>query len=88
MRIELVGVPGCPNLDATRRELRIALRELRLDHPIVEYLGPYPSPAVVVDGLDVSTGLPLRVGACCRLRAPTRVQIITALAARKIQPPA
>lgn len=43
-------------------------------------VGPYPSPALLIDGLDVTTGEPIVGAARCQLDLPTREQILTALA--------
>jgi hypothetical protein len=46
---------------------------------IEEAEGDYPSPTLLVDGLDVVTGQPGGGAPRCRLDLPTREQIATAL---------
>ncbi|HET8758504.1 MAG TPA: hypothetical protein VFM58_20965 [Solirubrobacteraceae bacterium] len=79
VRIELLRAPDCPHADATRRDAHAALRHLQRASAIVERVGSYPSPTLVVDGLDVVTGRPPARGDYCRLDRPTRTQITQAL---------
>jgi Domain of unknown function (DUF2703) len=68
MKIELLHIAGCPNIDGTRRLLKEALRELGLPAEISEIevrdsehaaaLAFPGSPTVRVDGSDVETTLP------------------------------
>ncbi|WP_432825993.1 hypothetical protein [Dactylosporangium sp. CA-092794] len=48
--------------------------------PVIERIGAYPSPSVLIDGVDV-TGADPHGPAACVLRPPTAEQIRTALAA-------
>lgn len=80
MRIELLHVPGCANLEMARHLLSSSLAELGLDEPIEEQKGAYPSPTILVDGMDVM-GRPEAVGASCRLNMPTRERVLAALQA-------
>ena len=75
VRIELLRAPGCPHADALGREAMAALRHLHLPIVIAERVGTYPSPTLLVDGLDVITGRAQPSGACCRLDRPSRRQI-------------
>ncbi len=48
--------------------------------PVVETVsGSYPSPTLLINGIDVATGRPPTDQVCCRLDVPTREQIVTAL---------
>ncbi|MEV6527354.1 alkylmercury lyase [Longispora sp. NPDC051575] len=78
MLIELRSVPGCPNLAPARELLRACLAELGLAAEVLELVGDYPSPTVLVNGTDVMgcTGS----GASCRLDLPTFEAIRAALA--------
>jgi hypothetical protein len=78
VKVELRAVPDCPNLDAARDLLRACLGEAGLPEEFVERIGDYPSPSVVVDGVDV-TGADPGGAACCVLRLPTRSEILAAL---------
>lgn len=72
MRIELLTSPGCPNADPARRVVMRALTSLGIDMPIVDQVGRFRSPTVLVDGVDVMgpDAGPL-VGDACRLDLPT-----------------
>jgi hypothetical protein len=76
--VELRAVPGCPNLDATRDLLHACLAEAGLQVSVVERIGQYPSPSVLIDGLDV-TGADPHGPAACVLRPPTAEQIRAAI---------
>ena len=78
VKVELRAVPGCPNLDAARGHLLECLTEAGLPVEFVERIGDYPSPSIVVDGMDV-TGADPDGAASCVLRLPTRREILAAL---------
>ena len=78
MKIELLHVPECANVDNARQLLRSALTELSLDEEVEEKEGAYPSPTILIDGRDVM-GRPDGIGASCRLDVPTRERLIGAL---------
>jgi hypothetical protein len=78
--VELRAVPDCPNMDATREVLRSCLAEGGLSVAVVERIGEYPSPSILVDGRDV-TGADPEGPAACVLRPPTAEQIRAALRA-------
>lgn len=48
MRIELLTSPGCPNADTARKAIVDALTALGLDVPIIDRVGRYPSPTVLI----------------------------------------
>jgi len=78
--VELRAVPDCPNLAATRDLLYACVAEAGLPlSVIVERIGDFPSPSVLVDGLDV-TGARPDAPAACVLNPPTAAQIRAALA--------
>lgn len=70
-RIELRHVPECPNVEKTRILLRDVVNALDLQIEIDEREGDYPSPSVLVDGVDVM-GDPGFGGGGCRLDLPDR----------------
>ena len=76
--VELRAVPDCPNLAATRDLLTACLIEAGLPPMIIERLGDFPSPSVLIDGVDV-TGADPHGPPMCVLRPPTADQIRTAL---------
>ncbi len=84
MRIELLTSPGCPNADAARRVIADCLANLGIDVLVIDRVGQYPSPTVLVDGVDVmrpAAGVPS--GDMCRLDLPTPQRILDALRAHR-----
>ena len=81
LRIELLTSPGCPNADTARALVNDCLAALHIDAPIVDRVGRYPSPTVLVNGVDVMRpegGAPF--GDACRLDLPTRQRVLATLA--------
>jgi hypothetical protein len=76
--VEVLHAPGCPHVDQARALLRSCLADLRLDMPIQEREGDYPSPTILVNGVDVMGRTDIQ-GAMCRLDLPTRDHVIAAL---------
>ena len=80
MRVELLLAPECPNAAAARSVVTAALRDLDLAVPVLERIGDFPSPTVLVDGVDVMNDhdgiLEIRA---CRLDVPTAERVISAL---------
>jgi hypothetical protein len=77
-RIEIRYFDGCPHVKGTRDMIRACLGRLGMDVPIEDKEGDYPSPTVLVDGVDVM-GTPGGVGRVCRLDVPTETQLMAAL---------
>jgi glutaredoxin len=78
MKIELLHVPDCPHVDAARALLRECLTELQLEVAIEDKEGTYPSPTIIVNGVDVM-GAPAFRAAACRLDVPTKRSLLAAL---------
>lgn len=78
MKIELFHVPDCPHVDAARALLSECLMELKLEVAIEVKEGAYPSPTILVDGIDVM-GPPAFTAAACRLDVPTKPRLLVAL---------
>jgi hypothetical protein len=76
--VELRAVPDCPNLAVTRDLLAACLVEAGLPPAMIERLGDFPSPSVLIDGVDV-TGTDPHGPPMCVLRPPTTDQIRAAL---------
>ena len=76
--VELRAVPDCPNLAATRDLLTACLVGAGLPPTMIERLGDFPSPSVLIDGVDV-TGADPDGPPMCVLRPPTAAQVRTAL---------
>ena len=78
--IELLTSPNCPNAAAAKATLEDCLAALGIDVPILERVGRYPSPTVLVDGVDVMRpGDKTMPGDMCRLDLPTPQRILAAL---------
>jgi hypothetical protein len=80
MNVELLLASDCPHASRARTVLADCLDQLSLDIPVREQVGDFPSPTILVDGVDVMTdtaGAP-RMQAC-RLDVPTASRVLTAL---------
>jgi hypothetical protein len=64
---------------ALRRTLDDCLRSAGLGESVECLVGSYLSPTLLVNGIDVATGLPPSDQVGCRLDLPTREQIMDAL---------
>jgi hypothetical protein len=85
MPIELLTSPGCPNAKAATKVVTDCLTTLGIDVPIIDRVGRYPSPTVLVDGVDVmrpEAAAP--IGDTCRLDMPTPQRVLDA---RRREPP-
>jgi len=78
MKIELLHVSDCPNVDAARALLSECLTELQLEVAVEDKEGAYPSPTILVNGVDVM-GAPTFTAAACRLDVPTKQRLLVAL---------
>jgi hypothetical protein len=78
MKIELLHVPDCPHVDAARALLSECLTELQLEVPVADKEGAYPSPTILINGIDVM-GAPALMAAACRLDIPTKARLLVAL---------
>ncbi|BCO33950.1 alkylmercury lyase [Mycobacterium heckeshornense] len=81
MRIELLTAPGCPNAAAARKVITDCLADLDIDVLFLERVGPYPSPTVLLDGVDIMRNAPAPTGQACRLDLPTPQRVHAALRA-------
>jgi hypothetical protein len=83
VRIELLTASGCPNASVARATITDCLRTLGIDAPIIDRVGRFPSPTVLIDGVDVmrpESGA--RASDACRLDLPTRERVLDALQGR------
>lgn len=78
--IQLLHVPDCPLVDQVRTTLHDTLRTAGLSLPVEELEGSYPSPTVLVNGIDIAGRIP-PAEASCRLDLPIPEQILDALVA-------
>ena len=70
--------PGCPNANASRELLTECLSALGITEAVVERAGPFPSPSIRTDGIDVMRP-DHPPGECCRLDLPTRAAVMAAV---------
>jgi hypothetical protein len=77
--VQILQVPDCPLVERLRWLLDECMAEIGTNEPVEVLVGEYPSPTLLIDGIDVASGTPLRGGAFCRLDLPNRTQILDAL---------
>ena len=82
VRVRLEHVPDCPLVDRVRARLDRALAATGISAVIEDVEGDYPSPTLLINGLDAATGQPSGGAPRCRLDLPTADQIATALSRR------
>ena len=88
MMVELLVSPDCPNAPGARRVLGDCLRELGLPVDVREHVGDFPSPTVLVDGVDVMTDVHgVGRAQACRLDVPTAPRVLAALHRAAARPP-
>jgi hypothetical protein len=86
MRVELLTSPGCPNAATAKATITECLTALGMDVPIIDRVGNYASPTVLVDGIDVMCpGAGASTGDTCRLDLPTPQRILDVLRAAKLR---
>lgn len=78
-RVRILHVPDCPLMEGLRAEVASTLSEVAPDVRLFLVEGDYPSPTLLVDGMDVTTGAPVSGQPRCRLDLPTSQQIRDAL---------
>lgn len=79
VHVQLLRVPDCPLAGQVRDLLHECVRETRVAVRFEDAEGPYPSPTLLIDGVDVVTGTTPTSDTCCRLDLPTRAQILDTL---------
>jgi hypothetical protein len=90
MRIELLSSPGCPRAATAKETVTGCLASLGIEVTIIERVGRFPSPTVLVDGIDVMRPEGAVSGDTCRLDLPTTQRVCEAVRAhslRSAQPP-
>lgn len=80
-QVKILHVPDCPLVERLRAEVESTLVEVAPDVRLSLVEGDYPSPTLLVDGIDVTTGAPVSGEPRCRLDLPTAQQIRDALGA-------
>ena len=77
-KVQILTVPDCPNAAQVRTLVEDVIAAAGVLADIEELEGMFPSPSVLVDGIDV-TGCSAGAQAACRLDLPSREQLIMAL---------
>jgi hypothetical protein len=85
-RIQVLQVPDCPLVNAVLADLKAAIEDAGVKAQIDIVVGEFPSPTLVIDGLDITTGEPPAGGPRCRLDPPTKEQVEAAIAALRDDP--
>lgn len=80
-RVQILHVAGCPLVAGLREVVRRGLARAECGARIEELEGDYPSPTLLIDGIDVVTGRPADTHTACRLDVPTEDQVVAALRA-------
>jgi hypothetical protein len=79
VQVRLEHVPGCPLADRLRSRLHRALAATGISAVVDDVTGDYPSPTLLIDGIDAVTGRPASGAPRCRLDLPSAEQITTGL---------
>lgn len=77
--VQVLQVPECPLVPRLLTLLEQCRAEAAIDLHVEVLVGAYPSPTLVIDGVDVATGRPASRETCCRLDMPSREQVLAAL---------
>jgi hypothetical protein len=80
IHIQLLHVPDCQRVDRVRAALKSVLAKTSVRMAFEDIEGPYPSPTLLINGIDV-TGRRRDPGPSCRLDLPTEDDIVVALRA-------
>lgn len=78
-RIQILHVPDCPLVDRLLDDVEDCLADYGCPEPVELLVGDYPSPTLLVDGRDVTTGEPVAGEPRCRMDLPTKAQIRAAV---------
>lgn len=82
MRVELLQHAGCRSAAAVHELVQECLTTLAITTPVTVRVGDYPSPTVLINGVDVMRPAPAPpTGSVCRLDVPTRDRVLAALTA-------
>jgi hypothetical protein len=72
-----------PHAAAAKKTITDCLAALRIDVPIIDRVGRYPSPTVLVDGVDVMRPeAEVPIGDASRLDLPTTQRVLDVLRAK------
>ena len=78
VRIQILHIANCARLDSARAIVALAVADLGDTVVVEEIEGAFPSPTVLIDGVD-ATGHSAGEGVACRLDLPTAAQVRAAV---------
>jgi hypothetical protein len=78
LRVSILHVPDCPSVSRVRAALEVALECVGAAAVIEEIEGAYPSPTVLIDGVEID-GYPLAPDPACRIDLPAAEEIAAAI---------
>ena len=82
MRVELFQYEGCPLASAALQLMRECMNALGVREQVLVRVGDYPSPTVLVNGIDVmGAAAQPSTARVCRLDVPTPQRVLAALRA-------
>jgi hypothetical protein len=82
MQVELFHHSGCRSAQASYHLVRECMTALGIDEPVLVRVGLYPSPTMLVNGIDVMRPTAaLSKSDACRIDVPTRGRVMAALRA-------
>ena len=84
LRISILHVPDCPLISRVRETVEVALKNLGAAAAIEEIEGEYPSPTLLIEGVEIA-GYPLGSDPACRINLPTIEEIATAVSAALVR---
>ncbi|MFC5731267.1 MULTISPECIES: alkylmercury lyase [Nocardioides] len=77
--VQILHVPDCPLVDRLIDAVERCLAEAGVGEPVEVVVGDYPSPTLVIGGVDVATGRPVEGEPRCRMDLPSQEQIRAAV---------
>jgi hypothetical protein len=80
LQISILHVPDCPSIGRVRDAVEVALARVGATAVVEEIEGDYPSPTLLIDGVEID-GYPLRSDPACRIELPTHEEITAAVLA-------
>lgn len=78
-RIQILQVGDCPLVANLIEDLTACLETAGISETVDIIVGDFPSPTLLIDGMDIVTGEPPTAEPRCRLDRPTRPQIQAAI---------
>jgi hypothetical protein len=80
VRISILRVPDCPSVSRIRADVEAVVRRTGAAAVVEEVEGPYASPTLLIDGIEID-GYPLGLDPACRIDVPSSDDITAAVLA-------